>query len=40
MTKYDWGPNPSPPHVFPQGHHVTSRPRKERDKIQHVLEKV
>jgi hypothetical protein len=38
-TKYvDWGPNPSPPHVSPWGHHVPFRPRKERDKIQHILE--
>jgi hypothetical protein len=38
-TKYvEWGPNTSPPHVSPQGHHVTFHPRKKRDKIQHVLE--
>jgi serine acetyltransferase len=38
-TKYvDWGPNPTPPHISPQGHHITFRPRKERDKFQHVLE--
>jgi hypothetical protein len=38
-TKYvDWGSNPTPPHISPQDHHVTFRPRKKRDKIQHVLE--
>jgi hypothetical protein len=37
-TYVNWGPNPSPPHVLPQGHHAIFRPRKERDKIQHVLE--
>jgi hypothetical protein len=38
-TKYvDCGPNPSTPHISPQGHHVTFHPRKERDKIQHILE--
>jgi hypothetical protein len=38
-TKYvDWGPNPTPPHVSPQGRHATFRPRKERDKFQYVLE--
>jgi hypothetical protein len=39
-TKYvDWGPNSTPPHDSPQGHHVTFHPSKERDdKFQHVLE--
>jgi hypothetical protein len=38
-TKYvDWGPSPTPPHILPQGHQVTLSPRKERDKIQHILE--
>jgi hypothetical protein len=38
-TKYvDWGPNPTPPHIFPQSHHVTFCPRKERHKFQYVLE--
>jgi hypothetical protein len=38
-TKYvDWGSNSSPPHIFPQGHHVTFHPRKEGDKIQHIME--
>jgi hypothetical protein len=37
-TKYvDWGRNPTPPHVSPQGYHVTFHPRKERDKFQYIL---
>jgi hypothetical protein len=29
---FDRGPNPTPPHISPQDHHVTFRPRKERIK--------